>query len=342
MVSDFPYKTGLASVALDMEGYYVWDSAVIKAKGKYHMFCSRWKQELGFGCNWVFNSEIVHCVSDSPSGPYVFKNVVLPRRGREFFDGMNTHNTCIKHFNEKFYLYYMGTTYGGAIPGGEPVSEGRYLETWNRKRIGVAVADDIDGEFTRSGSPLLEPRDCSHWDCTITTNPSVVIKPDGRTYLIYKSRSSCHSPLQLGVAAADRPDGKFERICEDPILNFADPDMHIEDPFVWFDSERNKFCLIAKDDLKNGSAGITGEWGAGFYAESDDCIHFEIAPNPKVYSRSIRWTSDEECTLGNLERPSLLTDESGRPTHIFCAAGKGRPYDFSERTMVVSMELIQK
>ena len=91
MVMDFPYKTGFASVALDMEGYYVWDSAVIKANGKYHMFCSRWKQELGFGCNWVFNSEIVHCVSEKPEGPYIFSNVVLPRRGRQYFDGMNTH-----------------------------------------------------------------------------------------------------------------------------------------------------------------------------------------------------------------------------------------------------------
>ena len=342
MASDFPYITGLASVALDMEGYYVWDSAVIKASGKYHMFCSRWKQELGFGCNWVFNSEIVHCISDSPEGPYVFKNSVLPRRGRSFFDGMNTHNTCIRHHNGKFYLYYMGTTYGGDIPNGNGVSAERYLETWNRKRIGLAVAENIDGEFTRFDFPLLEPRDCSHWDCTITTNPSVVIKPNGKTYLIYKSRSSCHSPLQLGVAAADSPDGKFERLCDKPILNFEDPDIHIEDPFVWFDSGRNKFCLIAKDDLKNGSDGITGEWGAGFYAESDDCINFEVAPNPKVYSRNIRWKNGEECVLGNLERPSLLTDENGKPTHIFCAAGKGRPYDFSERTFVVCMELNEK
>ncbi|MBQ1223221.1 MAG: glycoside hydrolase family protein [Oscillospiraceae bacterium] len=339
---DFPYKTGFASVALDMEGYYVWDSAVIKANGKYHMFCSRWKQELGFGCNWVFNSEIVHCVSEKPEGPYIFSNVVLPRRGRQYFDGMNTHNTCIKYFGGKYYLYYMGTTYGGEIPDQNSVIGDRYLETWNRKRIGLAVAEDIDGEFTRFDAPLLEPRDCSKWDCTITTNPSVVIKPNGKTYMIYKSRSSCRSPLQLGVAAADSPDGKFERICNEPILNFADPDMHIEDPFVWFDSERNKFCLIAKDDLKNGSKGITGEWGAGFYAESDDCINFEIAPNPKVYSRNVRFANGEECTLGNLERPSLLTDENGKPTHIFCAAGKGRPYDFSERTCVVCMELIKK
>ncbi|MBR4941263.1 MAG: glycoside hydrolase family protein [Clostridia bacterium] len=342
MTSDFPYKTGPASVALDMPGYYVWDCSVLKEGGKYHLFCSRWKEEFGFGCNWVFNSEIVRCTAENPEGPYVFQNVVCPRRGRQYFDGMNTHNTCIKRHGGKFYLYYMGTTYGGRIPENTPATEDYYLETWNRKRIGLAVAENIDGDFVRRNTPLLEPRDCSHWDCTITTNPSAVILPSGKTYLIYKSRSAVREPLKLGIAVADSPDGNFERLREYPILNFDDPDMHIEDPFIWYDERRGKFCLIAKDDLKNGSRGITGEWGAGFYAESDDCMNFSIAENPKVYSRRVRFENGEETELGNLERPSLLFDHSGEPTHIFFAAGRGRPYSFSERTFILCMPLEKK
>ncbi|MBQ8640932.1 MAG: hypothetical protein IJ480_01835 [Clostridia bacterium] len=73
------------------------------------------------------------------------------------------------------------------------------LETWNRKRIGIGVADSVDGIFVRHDTPLLEPRDCSFWDCTITTNPSVAILPDGTTYMIYKSRQSIGKPLQLGT-----------------------------------------------------------------------------------------------------------------------------------------------
>ena len=102
---------------------------------------------------------------------------------------MNTHNTCIKEYNGKYYLYYMGTTFGGEIPDNININEHYALETWNRKRIGVAVADSIYGEFVRRDTPLLEPRDCRFWDCTITTNPSVAILPSGRTYMIYKNRS---------------------------------------------------------------------------------------------------------------------------------------------------------
>ena len=82
---NFEFIVGKGQKALQLDGYYVWDCSVIKSGGKYHMFSSRWKKELGFGWNWVFNSEIIHSVSDKPEGPYKFLRVVLPRRGRQYF-----------------------------------------------------------------------------------------------------------------------------------------------------------------------------------------------------------------------------------------------------------------
>ncbi len=343
MKNDFGYKAGKTVKALELDGYYVWDCSVIKSGGKYHMFSSRWKEEYGFGWNWLFNSEIIHSVSDTPEGPYEFKNVVLPRRGRQYFDGINTHNTCIKEYNGKFYLYYMGTTYGGDIPTTPYVKENYCDEAWNKKRIGLAVADDINGEFVRRDTPILEPRDCSKWDCTVTTNPSVAIMPDGKTYMIYKSRCAYAKPLKLGIAVADKPDGEFRRLTDNPILDFKDEDKHIEDPFLWYDEKKKKFCLITKDDVKNGSFGVTGEWGAGFYAESDDCMDFEIGEDPKVYSRNVTWADGSKTLQCNLERPSLLFDENGEPTHIFCASGTGaNPYAFEGRTYIVCIKLEKK
>ena len=341
MANRFGYKAGKAVVALKNDDYFVWDCSVIQSVVKYHMFSSRWKKEYGFGWNWLFNSEIVHFVANCPEGPYEFKNVVLPRRGRQYFDGMSTHNTCIKEFKGKFYLYYMGTTYGGDIPtSANDISSAYAEETWNRKRIGVAVANDINGEFIRNDTPLLEPRDCRYWDCTITSNPSVAILPSGKTYMVYKSRSAIGKPLKLGIAVADKPDGEFKRLSDSPVLDFQDGNMHIEDPFLWYDGQKNKFCLIAKDDVKNGAYGITGEWGSGFYAESSNCNDFEIGDNPKVYSRTVEWLDGRKTKQGNLERPSLLFNEKGNPTHLFCASGfSERPYDFSDSTFVVCIKL---
>jgi hypothetical protein len=238
----------------------------------------------------------------------------------------------------------MGTTYGGDIPLQEEILPYYVDETWNRKRIGLAVADDINGEFIRQDKPLLEPRDCSYWDCTVTTNPSVAIMPDGKTYMIYKSRRAIRKPLQLGIAVADKPDGEFKRLSDFPILDFEDENMHIEDPFLWYDDKKKKFCLITKDDPKNGHFGVTGEWGSGFYAESDDCMDFVIGENPKVYSRKVEWADGRVSTQGNLERPCVLFDENGEPTHIFCASGgvADAPYAFKDRTCVVCLKLEKK
>lgn len=338
--NDFGYVVGCASVALNNANLYVWDCSVIEAEGMYHMFCSAWDRRLGFGWNWMFNSKICRFVSDTPQGPYRFANEVLPRRGREFFDGMNTHNTCIRSFGGKYYLYYMGTTYGGSIPGErENIDPLRAAEVWNRKRIGVAVADRIDGVFERRAAPLLEPRDCSKWDCTCTTNPAVTILPSGKTYMIYKSRRYAGAPLQLGVAVAERPDGVFERLSDAPIFAFDDENIHVEDPFLWYDEARKKFCVLVKDDSKNGVFGITGEWGSGFYAESDDCVHFSVPKNSKVYSRTVRWQNGRTAIQCNLERPWILFDAKNRPARLFCATGNGSaPYAFEGNTYIISFD----
>ena len=156
--------------------------------------------------------------------------------------------------------------------------------------------------------------------------------------MIYKSRRAYGKPLQLGIAVADKPDGKFERLTDTPILEFS-----MEDPFLWYDEKRKKFCILAKDDSPKGGVGITGEWGAGVFAESDDGIHFEIAENPKVYSRLLEWEDGRKSLQCNLERPSLLFDEKGQPAYLFCASGNGSaPYQFEGKTYVVCMELSDK
>lgn len=334
------YRIGQGAVALAVEGKYVWDCSVIKEGGKYYMFSSMWDGSLGFGANWLFNSKICRFVSDKAEGPFAFDGVVFERRGRKYFDGMNTHNTCIVKFGGKFYLYYMGTTYGGDIPRGNPVPDMVVNETWNRKRIGLAVADRIDGEFVRRDAPLLEPRDCSHWDCTCTTNPAVAVLPGGKTYMIYKSRREAGGTLRLGIAVADNPAGPFTRLSDDPVLDLGSDDLHVEDPFLWYDGERKKFCVIAKDDSKNGAHGITGETGGGFYAESDDCIKFTVPENATLYTRTSAPVGGE--VLCNLERPWLLF-EDGRPVRLYCAAGRGKsPYAFEGNTFVVSFPLIKE
>ncbi|WP_438349471.1 glycoside hydrolase family protein [Paenibacillus sp. FA6] len=323
------------------DDHYIWCGSCVRGEdGRYHLFASRWSKELGFGVNWLFNCEIVRASSETPEGPYRYEETVLGRRDRAFFDGMNQHNPYIQQWNGTYYLYYMGTTYGGPIPGpGESIPSERGAEVWNNKRIGLAVSQSVYGPWRRKSTPLLEPRP-GKWDCTITTNPAVTILPDGTTYMIYKSREYAGSTLQLGVVIADHPEGPFRRLTDDPILNFSDPDLHVEDPYLWHAD--GLFHLLMKDDLKNGSSGLTGEWGAGVYATSEDCIHWSIHPSPKAYSRMVKWDDGTQSEMCNLERPYLLF-EDGVPTHLFAATGTGEgPYRFDHTwNMVIPLSTTQ-
>lgn len=326
-----------------MHDYWIWCGSVVRgADRRYHMFASRWSRQFSMSPHWLFNSEIVRADSDRPEGPYRFQEVVLPRRGADWFDGMNTHNPSIKYWNGTYYLYYFGATYDGPPPTGgrEHIPHERYVSTWNRKRIGLATSQSVFGPWIRRPTPLLEPRP-GKWDCTATTNPSAAILPDGTTYMIYKSRSGDGATLQLGIAKAPKPDGPFERLLDTPLFQFPDASWHVEDPFLWYNPKTRLFHVIMKDDYKSDppfapGGGITGEWGAGVYATSEDCLHWEI--QGKAYSRQITWDDGSTTTPANLERPNLLIVDD-TPTHLFCALGEGpKPWNF-ERTWNVCIPL---
>jgi hypothetical protein len=309
-----------------MEGYWVWCGSVVSGEdGRFHMFASRWPKSYAFSPHWLFHCEVVRASSDTPEGPYTFEEIVLPRRGPAYFDGMNTHNPSIYFWEGTYYLYYFGTTYPEAPPvPGEAVSNDRALATWNRKRIGLATSKSVFGPWHRLDRPLMEPR-VDKWDCTITTNPTVAILADGTTYMIYKSRCGDTAPLRLGTARAPNPAGPFERLTDEPLFQFDDPNIQLEDPCLWYDG--SMFNALVKDHACKGCAGVTGEYGAGVHVISEDCVHWEVVG--KAYSRQVRWDDGTTTIQANLERANLLM-QGGKPTHLFCATGKGdRPWQFT-------------
>ena len=55
-----------------------WGGSVIKGPTKWHMYLSRMSESCGL-TSWATNSEIVHAVSPTMVGPYVYSDTVLPR-----------------------------------------------------------------------------------------------------------------------------------------------------------------------------------------------------------------------------------------------------------------------
>jgi predicted GH43/DUF377 family glycosyl hydrolase len=303
--------------------YNIWCGSAVKGDdGRYHLFYSRWPRALGHKA-WVTHSEVAHAVSDSPFGPWQPRDVALPPRGTNYWDGSCTHNPTVVRIGGKFYLYYMGN-FGDGVA--------RAPLNWdhrNRQRIGVAVAETLNGPWQRFDEPVLTvSADGSAPDALVVNNPSVAERPGGGVLMIYKA-VGLKRPLPFGgpvvhlVATADSPIGPFTKQPGE-VFGAKGVMFAAEDPFIWRGADR--YWAIVKDN-----AGHFTQRGYSLALwESADGMDWKLGKHPLVATPEMTWADGRKQTLDALERPQLLFDD-GQPIALLCAAAdaKGRDGSFN-------------
>jgi hypothetical protein len=302
-------------------GYFVWCGSMARGDdGRCHLFYSRWPKHLGFDA-WVSHSEIAHAVSEGPLGPYRPKDAALPVRGKQFWDGLCTHDPTVVRFGAKFYLYYMGNTAPESM-GDHPSPEVMKVERWvhrNNQRIGVAVADDPDGPWTRLAEPIVAPT-AGFVDALCCTDPTVTSRPGGGYVMVYKAVGD-KSPLPFGgpvvhaVATSDTPTGPFRKRPQ-PIFTKEGVHFVAEDPFIWNDGTR---CWGLLKDQGGHFTDRAGSRKSLVLFRSDDGIAWQLARHPFVTAPEVAWQHRGHAQLAQLERPQIWL-ERGRPAILFAAA----------------------
>lgn len=302
---------------LEEDGYIVWGASMLRAKdGKCHLYYCRWKGTLS---DWTKSSEIVRATSNNPLGPFIPQEVVLGREsvGENMWCGISSFNPNVVEFDGKYYLYYSGSN-GSNFP--IVMDDGSFKTSSNgtiiTQRIGVAVADNPEGPWTRIKTPLIDLAEegfGSHMCC----NPAVSRNNDGKYLMVYKCSAGKKDGIFLTVATADKPTGPFvksnKKIIVTPNTNFA-----AEDPFLWH--QDGKFqCVV--DDQKGA---LSGEKSLVRF-ESVDGFDWDRA-DPFVISRcQISWEDGEIEKTHHLERPQIWL-KNGKPAILFAAVwenGKG-------------------
>ncbi|MFY0628538.1 MAG: glycoside hydrolase family protein [Reichenbachiella sp.] len=310
-------KVSLKSVFSGGDSLSIWGGSVTKGEdGLYHMLYSRWPKKIGW--EWVNYSEIAHAVSDSPFGPFKHKDVALPDRGEEYWDGSCTHNPTIHKFDDKYYLYYMGNKGDKkivSVPGKAKIN-------WvhrNNQRIGVAVADDPNGPWKRLDNPVLDitKNDSLAHDALMTSNPSVCQMVNGKILMVYKAVGK-KFPMPFGgpvvhmVAIADQPTGPFKKY-PNPVFLEEGVRFPAEDPYIWY--QEGKYRAIVKY-IENVEK---KRLFSLVHYESDNGIDWNKADNFHISDRSITWEDGRKQMFKHLERPQVLI-EDGRPIALICAA----------------------
>ncbi len=329
------------NAGFSMEDYWVWCGSVIKGEdGKYHMFASRWPKNYPFHPTWMVKSEIVRAEAANLEGPYEFKEVVLPSRGAQYWDGRATHNPSVTKYGDKYVLFYMGSTH----PFDEPTEPSQLTLSSpyatvgrSNKRIGIAISDNIHGPWKRFDKPIIDAKPNTFYSF-LTSNPAPVIRKDGSVLVVFKGRGHRHQfPYQtmqkLGVAYAKSIYDSFIVLNSDLPLEMDNLRSEFEDPFLWEDD--HGLHLLVKD---MGSK-VTGEFHAGVLFHSQNGINWEMDPNPKAYSRTLTFEDGKQITMGQLERPFVYF-ENGKPLCMFFATmdGKGG-FENGSRSWNIAVQL---
>lgn len=319
-VKNEEYKLTLGAVPLtakfENDSISIWGGSLVKGDdGLYHMYYSRWKKDLGWA--WVTHSEIAHATSKSPFGPFEFKDVTLPIRGAEFWDGLCTHNPTIHKFDGKYYLYYMGNTGDGVVTG-SPGEVKLNVSHRNNQRIGVAVSNSPNGPWERFNEPLIDvSKDSTAMDALMTSNPSITKKPDSGYLMVYKAvgklkKGIFGGPVVHCVATSESPTGPFKKY-DFPVFTAEGHDFPAEDPFIWY--QDGKYRAILKD--MHGAFTDAGQ--ALVLFESNDGFDWKLAKNALVSTLEIKWADGTIQKVDHLERPQLFL-EKGKPIALLCAS----------------------
>lgn len=315
------------SAMLSHPDYYVWGASMLSdSTGRCHLFAARWPREMGFHA-WVTHSEIAHAVADEPLGPYHFVDVALPARGRDFWDGLCTHNPTALELDGRYYLFYMGTR--GVEPPGPALEWKDFnFEFRNNQRIGVAVAEHPSGPWKRMDVPLVEVEsDSSAPDALCMANPTVTRRREGDFLMIYKA-VGLREPLPFGgpvvhrVALADHITGPYVK---QPGLVFtvAGESFPAEDPYIWFDTPGDCYYGLVKDF----KGFFTGAGASLALLCSQDGIDWNPAPHALATTLEIPWQDGFEA-VHRLERPQVWLRD-GQPAVLFVAACRDESHSFN-------------
>jgi hypothetical protein len=301
-------------------GFYQWGGTpILGDDGLYHMFYDRWPRDNPRGMfGWLYITEIAHAVAKTPEGPYEFRNVAIQSPGDNppgRWDAVNTHNACITRFPDpdtgklRYFLYFIANR-------GKNTMSDPWLVHVGNQRIGVAWSDSPDGPWTRNPDPVCVPGGPLQY---YVVNPGVTRLPDGRYLMALKGRALIPDkpgqwgPMLHGWALAAKPTGPF---VIQPTLLFPG-DISAEDPCVWVQDGR-VFAAV-KDwngKLSGKAAGISWVYGD---IGSDGTVHWSIPKNPLLSARVLKWDDGTETKIHALERPYVLLDKNGRPSHLFAA-----------------------
>eukprot|EP00756_Hemistasia_phaeocysticola_P059564 Hpha_TRINITY_DN3636_c0_g1::TRINITY_DN3636_c0_g1_i1::g.939::m.939 len=275
--------------------------------------------------HWTTKSVVAHAVSRTgPVGPYEYQGVILgPRSGTHYWDASNCHNPTVHKIGEEYVIFYIGMDYTDHPYGGQG-------DPW--QAIGAAYSTSPYGPWNRTDKPLLVSTlswEC-HPECGVS-NPAVTVLSDGSLVMVYRGNSD----RGVGVATAPHWRGPWTKANNKTSIFPPDVVVGLEDAYIWRNPTRPG-CQMVLHQEEQGGANV----GAHAYTLDATCTTGWVLSQPRpshAYSLNVTWASGEFTTMVRRERPQMIFDEEGYPTHLFSAVQPDNTRPTKTHTIVVPL-----
>ena len=340
----------------------------------YHLFSSRMRNGCGL-THSDLNSEIIHLTSPNATGPYTIAatapngGVALGAVGSDTaWDNGSPYGPSVHRLpNGTYVMFYQamlrtsgqppsqdcsptagsgahGQKNGSAAGPAGPNDPNATVGTGDGRRIGVALADSLDGPWRRSSTPLLHGTSLQPTGSTTTNaqtvcvdeqEPAVLIKQDGSVLIMWNcndwrgkgpmqaNATGGRGPQHILLATAPTIDGPFVRNATHNML------FSPSGATLWIDN---------RTGIHHGLFGTTigsTPFGAGTHCWSNDGVVWEGQNNMPAFTGRVGWAqappqavaqaSAQASVLAWRGLPSLLLDGEpgssyGQPRVLFTGA----------------------
>ena len=317
---DSPYNGGRSSS---------WGGSVVEVNGTFHMYSAEMVNECGIEF-WEPNSQVVHAVSQSPEGPYTFKDVVSVPFAHEPNAVLAPTGEIVIYMTMRHPDGYVPANCSAPQPtpvptpkpiGPTPTPTPAPCYSPPPRHTYMTYAKDPSGPW--SDPVLVLKANHSKWaNCPvlIDTNLAMAIKSDGSAVGVWRKCTN----METGKCSADcctfphllkagdwRDPASYVPNSDTPMFPELDP-FGSEDPFVWLD-ETHPGGVHA---ILHDEQGPTRSSANGMHAFSADGGDTWTYGKDFAYNGTVQTNDGRTILYSRRERPHMILNSAGEVTHV--------------------------
>lgn len=347
-----------------LPNHTTWGGNAVEWGGKWHLFAA----QIINGCplsQWESNSECAHAVADSPLGPFEYSDTAVP---------VWCHNPQVVKYTDAatgasmFALFHIGD--GTPVDGKKPRNCSAASIEWDGRSPGQAPGSPMSftGNLQTSSSPYGPWT--SHAGPPNCNNPSPMRHRNGTWYVVCNNAQLMRAADVTGpwevVVPYVHPQGGVTGTYEDAYL-YMDTDARWHVLFHVYNSTTVRACTCQQpawprvghvelccssprcySRLSQPCGACLGTLVSG-HTFSADGLSWNVS-SVSPYGNTVAVDNGSVLTLSTRERPKLVFNSQGQPTHLMngvCYGVSSCPptpgvnckYDFAVATLTQPLRL---